>query len=188
MFSFVGKVLFSFQYEIKFSEIANRLGQLAQGIQPPAVAAPETDVAIARALEQQQEKYNRMIQDLKNEVDDLKKSTTPPIGHDPLANPAATSRDPKVIESMNLVVELQGLKKNYLDNGGDDQRFLKQIDDTIKEAIQFQADGNGEALASYRSQMQQQPEASGPLENDPITQKVSLNSKLVSLVFFLYVY
>ena len=178
------KVLFSFQYEIKISEIANRLGQLAQGIQPPAVAAPETDVAIARALEQQQEKYNRMIQDLKNEVDDLKKSTTPPFGHDPLANPAATSRDPKVIESMNLVVELQGLKKNYLDNGGDDQRFLKQIDDTIKEAIQFQADGNGEALASYRSQMQQQPEASGPLENDPITQKVSLNSNLVSLLFF----
>ena len=72
------------------------MDQLAQGIQPDPEIVPESDLAIARALEQQQDKYNRMIQDLKNEVDDLKNSTTPPIGHEPTAAALGTVRDTKV--------------------------------------------------------------------------------------------
>ncbi|XP_075250609.1 uncharacterized protein LOC142342860 isoform X2 [Convolutriloba macropyga] len=152
----------------KEQEIARRLDQLAQGIQPDPEIVPESDLAIARALEQQQDKYNRMIQDLKNEVDDLKNSTTPPIGHEPTAAALGTVRDTKVIESMNLVVDLQGLKRNYLENGGDDQTFLKQIDDTIQEAIQFQAGENTVASGTYRGQ---QEAATKSFDNDPITQK-----------------
>ena len=70
---------------------------------------------------------------------------------------------------MNLVVDLQGLKRNYLENGGDDQTFLKQIDDTIQEAIQFQAGENTVASGTYRGQ---QEAATKSFDNDPITQKV----------------
>ena len=135
--------------------------------QPPVV-----DQAIMNALEEQQRRYNQLIQDLKSEIDDVKKATTPPLMYTS-PPPGVTQRDTRVMESMSLVGELQALKKDYLDKGGDDQTFIKQIEDTIQEAIEFQATQNTESINLQTNTLPLQDNTGLPGEtNDPFSQKV----------------
>ena len=89
--------------------------------QPPVV-----DQAILTALEEQQKRYTQLIQDLKTEIDDVKKATTPPLAYTSPA-PGVTQRDTRVMESMSLVGELQvkmGVK-------------VHAFDETLRDILKF---------------------------------------------------